>query len=455
MVHAEEKALENQANTAAMALGEILDVPAIQAMMDASYALTKIGIGIIDVQGNVLVATGWQDICTKFHRQHPETCRHCLESDTVLTANVEPGTFKMYRCQNGMWDIVTPIVVTGKHVGNLFLGQFLFDDETPDYEAFRTAARRYGFDEMEYLAALDRVPRWSRDTVNRAMEFYTHFANMVASLSFNNNRLQQIAVERTQDLMAANVEMKALNDDLERRVREIKETNSLLERSNADLEQFAYVASHDLQEPLRQISSFSQLLARRYVGKLDADADDFIGFVVDGTKRMQELINDVLVYARLRKKEHQFDAVACEALFTEVLLNLQMAVDESQAQITHDPLPVVTGDRMQLAQLFRNLLSNAIKFRSEESPRIHVGVEKQKNQWLFSVRDNGIGIAATYFERIFVVFQRLHSRAEYPGTGIGLAICKRVVGNHGGEIWVTSEAGKGTTFWFTLHEKGR
>lgn len=439
--------LGQQAEEPGVELANILDVQAVQTLMDASYELTKIGIGIIDMKGKVLVATGWQDICTKFHRQHPETCRHCIESDTVLTAGVQPGTHKMYRCRNGMWDIATPIVVEGKQIGNLFLGQFLFEDESPDYEIFRAAAVRFGFDEVEYLAALDRVPRWSREKVKQAMEFYTHFAKLVATLGFNNTRLEQTVAARTRELTAMNAE-------LERRVREIEEMNSMLARSNADLEQFAYVASHDLQEPLRQISSFTQLLARRYSGKLDSDADEFIAFTVDGTRQMQDLINDILAFSRLGKGRDPFVDVDCEVLFEEVVQSLQTAAERCKARISHDPLPRLAGYRMQLAQLFRNLLNNAIKFHGGAAPRIHMSAEQQGDQWLFSVRDNGIGIAAEFFDRIFVVFQRLHGKAEYPGTGIGLAICKRVVENHGGKIWLESEPGKGSTFFFTLKEKG-
>ena len=233
---------------------------------------------------------------------------------------------------------------------------------------------------------------------------------------------------------------------------ELKKRTEELARSNAELEQFIYIASHYLQEPLRTVSNFSQLLAKRYKGELDAKADQFIGFIVDGTTRMQEMIDDLLEYSRVSTKTKPFEPTDCEAVFDQALANVKEAVEESDALVTHDPLPTVMADASQMVQLFQNLLSNAIKFRKEK-PNITVSAVQRGNEWLFSVKDNGIGIAPEFMEHIFKMFEREHASAEYPGTGVGLAICKKIVERHGGRIWVESEIGKGSTFYFTIPAK--
>lgn len=227
-----------------------------------------------------------------------------------------------------------------------------------------------------------------------------------------------------------------------------------LARSNTELQQFAYIASHDLQEPLRMVTSYLQLLERRYKHQLDADADDFIAFAVDGAARMKALINDLLTFSRVGTHGKPFELTNCTVIVERAIANLKIAIEESQSTLTYDALPEVMGDVIQLTQLFQNLISNAIKFRGNEPPVIHIGVEAQAQDWLFSVQDNGIGIEPSYAEQIFVIFQRLHSRKEYSGTGIGLSVCKKIVERHGGHIWVQSELGKGSTFYFTLPQKG-
>jgi signal transduction histidine kinase len=231
--------------------------------------------------------------------------------------------------------------------------------------------------------------------------------------------------------------------------KELKRTMVELERSNTELERFAYIASHDLQEPLRMVSSYTQLLERRYKDKLDNDANDFINYAVNGAKRMQQLINDLLMYSRVGTRGKSFEITDCNEVLKTALENLEIAIRENNATVTYDPLPVIEADAGQLVQLFQNLIENAIKFHRDEPPHIHISAEKQDREWVISVRDNGIGIEEQYFERVFSVFQRLH-RDDYLGTGIGLSIVQKIVQRHGGRIWIESEVGKGTAFRFTL-----
>ena len=222
-----------------------------------------------------------------------------------------------------------------------------------------------------------------------------------------------------------------------------------LTRSNAELEQFAYVASHDLQEPLRMVASYVQLIEQRYKGKLDADADDFIHFAVDGAVRMKQLINDLLLFSRAGRNGTSARVNLTEVV-EQVLEVLQLAIEDAHAVVTYDPMPSVMGRESRLSEVIQNLIGNALKFRSELTPEIHIGCERRGEEWMFSVRDNGIGMASEFHGRIFVMFQRLHGRDEFSGTGIGLAVCKRVIEHHGGRIWVESNPGQGSTFFFTL-----
>jgi light-regulated signal transduction histidine kinase (bacteriophytochrome) len=224
-----------------------------------------------------------------------------------------------------------------------------------------------------------------------------------------------------------------------------------LDASNQELEQFAYVTSHDLQEPLRMIRGYAQLMERRYHGKLDSDADEFLAFLVDGAKRMQEMISDLLEYSRVERLGGSFEEFALDGLMEDVLGNLKAALTEAEAEVEVGPLPTIRADRGQILRLFQNLIGNAVKYRSpERTPRVAVTAEPDGQGWHVCVRDNGIGIESTYFERIFQVFQRLHTRTQYDGTGIGLAVCKKIVERHGGRIWVESVPDEGATFHFTL-----
>lgn len=252
-------------------------------------------------------------------------------------------------------------------------------------------------------------------------------------------------LEKTQD------ELRKAKDNLEEIV---AARTAELARSNAELEQFAYIASHDLQEPLRMVTSYMHLLEKRYKDKLDDDAKDFINFAVDGATRMQTLIQDLLSYSRLSSKGKELKPTNCSKILKDALYNLEIAIKESNAKITYTDLPDVMGDSTQLTRLFQNLIGNAIKFHGDTTPKIHIEAKELKNLWEISISDNGIGIKEEYHEKIFHIFQRLHGRNEYEGTGIGLAVCQKIVQRHKGSIKVKSQKGEGTTFTFTLQKTG-
>ena len=235
-----------------------------------------------------------------------------------------------------------------------------------------------------------------------------------------------------------------------RMVDELRQRTDELARSNSELQRFAYVASHDLQEPSRTVATYCELLDDRYKAQLDDKAREWIGYAVAGARRMHALVADLLEYSRLQSPTRPVAPTDCARVVAEAIANLRISIDETGAEVTHDPLPVVTADASQLAHLFQNLIANAIKFRGNQAPRVHVSAERRGDEWVFSVRDNGIGIAPRHCQQIFDVFKRLHPEGQYPGTGIGLAICKRVVEHHLGRIWVESEPGRGSVFYFSL-----
>jgi PAS domain S-box-containing protein len=233
----------------------------------------------------------------------------------------------------------------------------------------------------------------------------------------------------------------------------LRATAAELARSNDELSQFAYVASHDLQEPLRMVASFLQLLEKRYDGVLDPDGKKFIHFAVDGAKRMQALIQDLLGLSRVQTRARPDAVTDCAKIFRDVVSDLQLSIAEAGATVTCDNLPTVMADGTQIAQLFQNLLDNALKFRGKDAARVHVGAVRRDDEWEFSVRDNGMGIEPQFFDRVFGIFQRLHTGSEHPGTGIGLAVCKKIVERHAGRIWIESQPGQGTVFYFTIPDK--
>ena len=725
-----ETILSPEGDIGKLDLADILDVKAIQSLMDNYYKTFQLPMAMIDTKGEVMAGVGWQDICTQFHRVNPETKIHCIESDIKLTTRIPKGEFKLYKCKNNMWDVATPIIVGGKQLGNIFSGQFFFDDEKLDYELFRKQAKKYDFDEEKYISALEAAPKVSRQAVNEGMAFFIELADMISSMSYINLNLARSLKERdklleneqklTEELQTSNEELQAVTEELQvsneelqnqgdglvhinqallesekrlnrsqeiahlgsweldidnnclswsdevyrifglqpqefdatyeafldnihpddseavneaylgslsegqdtyeiehrvvrkstgevrvvyekcehfrdnsgrivrsvgmvqditerkqaekalidseakyrslyssmsegvalheivynplqepadyiitdinqsyenitglkreevvgqkaselyginkppymeiyaqvaetgeptqfetyfepmnkyfnisvtspekgkfytvfediteriNREKELEITMNELEHSNKELEQFAYITSHDLREPLRMITSFLQLLERRYKDQLDQDANEFIGFAVDGAKRLDAMTNDLLQYSRITSEKREITPVNFEHVLEHAITNLKVPIEENNAVITHDPLPTINGDEQLKVQLFQNLLGNAIKYRSQETPKIHISATKEKNHYLFSIKDNGIGMSPEHLERIFTIFQRLHTHDEYEGTGIGLAIAQKIVHQQGGRIWVESKSGKGSTFYFTM-----
>lgn len=294
-----------------------------------------------------------------------------------------------------------------------------------------------GADELSILGA----------SINRMLET---IARSEEELRRANEELEARVQERTRALSQANEQLQKEIAERQRAEDEVRKQAEDLQRKNQDLQQFAYIASHDLQEPLRMVAGYTQLLARRYKGKLDADADEFIAFAVDGATRMQQLINDLLTYSRVGTAGKPLQPIPCQEVLEAVKRNLKVSIEESGAKITCGDLPVVMADRTQMVQLFQNIIGNAIKFRGEQPLRIHIASRKENGYHVLSISDNGIGFDPQYSERIFTIFQRLHTREEYPGTGIGLAVCRRIVERHGGRIWAESKPGCGSTFFFTL-----
>jgi light-regulated signal transduction histidine kinase (bacteriophytochrome) len=274
-------------------------------------------------------------------------------------------------------------------------------------------------------------------------------------LAKHRDHLEELVAQRTCELEAANDKLRT--EIASRKVAEqaLLHAAEALKRSNLDLEQFGYVASHDLQEPLRAVAGFVRLLEHRFPEKLDAKMREYIAGAAEGATRMERLITDLLTYSRLSTDARAFTPTALEVPLNAALRNLQFSVLSAKATVTSDPLPTVLVDESQMGQLFQNLLANALKFRGLDAPQIHIGARQEEGRWVCWVRDNGIGMEAQYFERIFQVFQRLHTRNKYPGTGIGLAICKKIVEWHGGQIWVESQPGQGTTFYFSITAAAR
>ena len=408
-------------------LVDFIDMQAVQSIMDDFYKLTDIGVAVCDLQGRVLVATGWQDICTKFHRVHPMTLQNCLESDTLLSGGVEPGEFKIYRCKNNMYDIATPILVGGKHAGNLFLGQFFFEDEVPDSEVFRLQAKEHGFDEREYMDALEHVPRWSREKVDAVMTFYAGFADLISTLGHSNIKLLQGLLEKER-----------LMDSLK--------------RSNAELSGYAHTVSHDIKAPLSAVTMAADILSSILENEggevLKGDAGDALRIIGEGIRRALGLTGDLLALAQAGKAPETTGPVVVSEVVRLVLGEKKEQLEERGVRVgVDDELGVVAMDRTHAYQVFANLIGNAIRHNDSENPEIQISFlgEIKSGALRYLVRDNGSGVPEGTEEYVFLPF---HKGAFSVGTGIGLSIVEKVVKLSGGEVRAYND--NGACFEFTL-----
>jgi len=538
-----------------MDLRDLLPIDDLSRLCEEFTTLTGAVIAVLDLDGTILIATGWQDICTRFHRRHPVTSQRCRESDTVLAAKLREGeAYNLYRCQNGLVDVAVPIMVMGQHVGNLFTGQFFL--EHPDIDAFTAQAQTFGFPTDDYLEAMARVPVFSEGQVRAMMGFLTHLTHLIGDMGMArvqqdiaNRELQQSRVllktiidtvpirvfwkDRMSRYLGANPAFAAdaglsspedligrddydmswadraeayraddqavmqsgqpklffdeqistarngtiwartskvplrnavgkvigilsiYEDITQHKAAEqlLKEKNEELLQSNGDLEQFAYISSHDLQTPLRNIVHFAQLLDRRYRGQIDKDADEFIQFIVDSGLQMSRLISDLLEYSRIPRHRRSMKPVSVALAVEHAVRNLAADLALAEATVTLAPaLPEVIAESSLLVSLFQNLIGNAIKYRDPDRP-LTVSVEATPGDPGFvrlAVSDTGIGIDPAYHEKVFEIFQRLAPSSNREGTGIGLALCRRIVHQCGGAIGLDSSLGSGTTIWFTL-----
>ncbi|MBP7652367.1 PocR ligand-binding domain-containing protein [Candidatus Dependentiae bacterium] len=528
-----------------MNITEFLNIAEIQLMMDDFYKLTNIGIGIIDLQGNILVSTGWQDICTKFHRVHPETRKNCIESDVYLSKNVEKGVYLQYKCKNNMWDIVTPIIINGKHFCNLFLGQFFFDDETPDVEAFAAQADKYGFDKTKYIEALNKVPRWSRDTVKNVMNFYSKFAVFIADLSYNNlmikeseSKYRTLLENLPQKIFLKDVNSvyiscnKNYANDLNIKPEEIvgktdydfypkefaekyrKDDKRLIETDTAEVFEEEYIQNdkkfwintfkipvknihneitgilgifHDITEKKELEKQLLQSEKLSAVGKLTAGvAHEFNNLMaiiqvnneiinyISKEKNDEELKNcakvisetihrgksivlNMMTFAKPKEPEKNFYYI--RDIFNETikLQEKELALENITINMKFSGLRTkIFVDKSQIEQVFLNMIINA---RHAIIPKgkgtIEIESDIENKFIVFYIKDNGIGIPNDKIKNIFEPFfttkgAMAKDSLGIKGTGLGLSVSYTIIKNHGGNIEVESEEGKGTVFKIIL-----
>ena len=430
----------------------IINSEEIQLMMNDFYRLTNIGMAIIDMEGNILVATGWQDICTKYHRINPKTNKNCIESDLYLSKHVRPGEYVEYKCKNNLWDIATPIILSGKRMGTLFLGQFFYTDEKIDYPFFEAQAEKYDFDKEEYLAALERVPRWSREKVACVMDFYSKLSIMISKLSYSNIKLAKMVQQqkKTEDeLNKANEKLKNMNIVLENTV---EERTAELRMSLKHKNEFIHQLGHDLKNPLGPIIQLLPLLEKKVS---DEKCREIYDVLHRNALYMKNIVKKTLNLANLNSPNtiFNFEDISLHTVVEDVVKKSSVLLKEKNIFIKNniEKNSLVYADRLRLDELFTNLFDNAIKY-SKDGSTVTVEASIEKDHTTVCVRDTGIGLTDNQIKHLFEEFYKADfSRHDFDSSGLGLPICKRIVERHNGKIWVESDGlGKGSRFYFTL-----
>ena len=414
-------------------LADIIDAPSLQALMDEFYKLARVPMAVIDLRGKVLVGVGWQDICTKFHRVHPETCRHCIESDTQLTAGVPAGECRLYKCKNNMWDIATPLMVGGHHAGNVFMGQFFFDDERPDYELFEAQAARYGFEREKYLAALDAVPRLSRETVAVGMEFFLKLSAMLSQLSYSNVKLARSITDRE-------ALMKSLRDSKEH-----------LQQADRRKDEFLGMLSHELRNPLAPIRNSIYIL--NHADPAGEQSRRAKAVIERQAEQLTRLVDDLLDVTRIArgKVELRRDRVDLAQLVRRAGEDhgglMRERGLELVVEVPREPM-WANGDAVRLAQIVGNLLQNSAKF-TPSGGSVTLALEAVRGAAEIHVRDNGAGMEPDLLIHVFDPFvqaERTLARTS-GGLGLGLALVKGLTEMHGGSVRAASAGpGQGSEF---------
>ena len=544
-------------------LENLINMNDLRKLLEDFHKIAPFPIAVLNLEGDVLLESHWEPICTRFHRVNPKTSAICAESDIHFNAELAKGDERhiLYRCANGLYDAASPIMIEGQHFGNFFIGQFLL--EPPDEGLFRKQAQRYGFEEEVYLEALSRVTVISEHDLKNRLNYLCGFAEFLGTVGlkeFQRDRAQEALREReasyaravrgTSDglwdwnvltnedylsprwkellgyedheltnrygtffsrvhpddtsrveaaiqahleqnvpynidhrlrtksgdyrwfnvrgnterdnqgkavLMSGAItditDRKRAEEELQRHGAELRRSNQELERSNRELEAFAYVVSHDLQQPLSVVSSYLEMLGESVRDRLEEEEESYLDRAASSALRVQEMVDAVLGFARVDSRGGDFGQVDLGAVLEQVKTELWKEITVAKAEIINEGLPSIIADEAQMELLLQNLVSNALKFSGSPPAEIRLSSEESDDEWTILVQDNGIGIDPAASDRIFLMFQRLHTEKEFPGTGIGLAICKRIVDRHGGKIWVESEQLLGAKFFFSIPKR--